>query len=53
MISDSSNSEGFGGTEPDGSESWGVATVGPNVAVGAGVQVPASAMIYDSSEVQS
>ena len=41
------------GTEPDGSDNWGVATVGPDVTVGPGVQVPASAMIYDSSEVQS
>ena len=41
------------GAEPDGSESWGVATVGPEVRVGAGVAVPPSAMIYDSSEVQS
>ena len=39
--------------EPDGSESWGVATVGPEVRVGAGVAVPPSAMIYESSEVQS
>jgi len=41
------------GAEPDGSENWGVATVGPEVHVGAGVAVPPSAMIYDSSEVQS
>ena len=41
------------GAEPDGSENWGVATIGPEVHVGAGVAVPPSAMIYDSSEVQS
>lgn len=41
------------GGQPDGSETWGVATVGPDVAVRAGVTVPPSAMIYDSSEVQA
>ena len=41
------------GAEPDGSEGWGVATIGPEVRVGAGVAVPPSAMIYESSEVQS
>ena len=43
----------FPGGQPDGSESWGVATIGPDVAVRAGVTVPPSAMIYDSSEVQA
>ena len=41
------------GGQPDGSESWGVATIGPDVTVRAGVTVPPSAMIYDSSEVQA
>ena len=39
------------GSEPDGSESWGVATIGPDVTVGPGVEVPAGAMIYSSEEV--
>lgn len=41
------------GGQPDGTESWGVTTVGPDVMVRAGVTVPPSAMIYDSSEVQA
>ena len=38
------------GTRPDGSAEWSVATVGPNVVVGAGAEVPAGAMIYESVE---
>ena len=34
------------GNEPDGSEEWTVATVGPGAKVEAGQVVPASAMIY-------
>ena len=36
------------GTEPDGSESWNVATCGPDIEVGAGAVIKAGAMIYDS-----
>jgi len=36
------------GTEPDGSESWSVATCGPDIEIGAGAVVPAGAMLYDS-----
>ncbi len=39
------------GTEPDGSDNWGVATVGPNVTVRSEAAVPAGAMIYSSEEV--
>ena len=39
------------GTEPDGSDNWGVATVGPNVTVRSVAAVPAGAMIYSSEEV--
>ena len=38
------------GTQPDGSEGWSVATVGPNVTIGEGVVVEAGAMIYESVE---
>lgn len=38
------------GTKPDGSEEWSVATVGPNITIGAGAEVPAGAMIYESVE---
>lgn len=38
------------GTQPDGSEDWGVATVGPGIVVGPGAVVPAGAMIYESVE---
>ena len=39
------------GTEPDGSEGWGVATVGPDLNIRPGAVVPANAMIYTSEEV--
>ncbi len=35
------------GTEPDGTESWGVATCGPDVTVGPGALVAPGAMLYD------
>ena len=38
------------GTQPDGSEEWGVATVGPDVTIGEGAAVAAGAMIYESVE---
>ena len=38
------------GTQPDGSEEWGVATCGPNITIGAGAVVAAGAMIYESVE---
>lgn len=39
------------GSEPDGSDSWGVATIGPDVTVRLGAEVGAGAMIYSSEEV--
>ncbi len=39
------------GSEPDGSDNWGVATIGPGVTVRSGAAVPAGAMIYSSEEV--
>ena len=39
------------GQTPDGSESWGVATCGPNINIRDGASVPAGAMIYTSEEV--
>lgn len=39
------------GAQPDGTDGWGVATVGPDTAVPAGATVPAGAMIYDGAEV--
>ena len=39
------------GAAPDGTDAWGVATVGPNVTVREDAEVPASAMIYKSEEV--
>ena len=36
------------GTEPDGSEEWGVATCGPDITIAPGAVVPAGAMIYES-----
>ena len=39
------------GTEPDGSEKWGVATCGPNISIREGAVVPAAAMIYTGEEV--
>jgi len=38
------------GTQPDGSEGWGVATVGPDVTICEGAVVEAGAMIYESVE---
>lgn len=38
------------GTQPDGGEDWGVATVGPGISVAPGTTVPAGAMIYESLE---
>lgn len=38
------------GTQPDGSEDWGVATVGPGISVAPGAVVSAGAMIYESVE---
>lgn len=35
------------GTEPDGTESWGIATCGPDVTVGPGALVAPGAMLYD------
>ena len=40
------------GTQPDGSESWGVATVGPGICVGEYAVFPAGAMIYEDTEVE-
>ena len=39
------------GAAPDGSESWGVATCGPDIEIKSGAQVPAGAMIYTGEEV--
>ena len=39
------------GTAPDGTESWGVATCGPDITIREGAVVPASAMIYKGEEV--
>ncbi len=38
------------GGEPDGSEGWGVATVGPDVTVGEGAVIAPNAMLYDDVE---
>ena len=38
------------GSEPDGSESWSVATCGPDVTVGEGAVVAPGAMLYDDVE---
>ena len=35
------------GTEPDGTDNWGVATCGPDVTVGPGAMVAPGAMLYD------
>ena len=40
------------GTQPDGSESWGVATGGPGICVGENAVIPAGAMIYEDTEVE-
>ena len=39
------------GAPPDGTDAWGVATCGPDIAIRAGAVVPASAMIYTGEEV--
>ena len=39
------------GTQPDGSEGWGVATCGPDIQIRDGAVVPAGAMIYTGEEV--
>jgi len=39
------------GQPPDGTDSWGVATCGPNVEIKAGTEIPAGAMIYTEQEV--
>lgn len=39
------------GAAPDGTDAWGVATCGPDIAIRPGAQVPAGAMIYTSEEV--
>ncbi len=41
------------GSSPDGTDGWGVATVGPNVTVGAGAVVAPGAMLYEDVEGQS
>ena len=38
------------GDSPDGSESWGVATCGPDITVGPGAVVAPNAMLYDDVE---
>ena len=38
------------GDSPDGTESWGVATVGPDVTVGAGAVIAPNAMLYEDVE---
>ena len=38
------------GSAPDGSESWNIATLGPNVHVKKGAEVPAGAMVYADEE---
>ena len=38
------------GQTPDGSESWGVATCGPDIAIAPGAHVAAGAMIYENVE---
>ena len=39
------------GAAPDGSESWSVATCGPDIKIRDGAVVPAAAMIYNGEEV--
>ena len=39
------------GSQPDGSEGWGVATCGPDIEIKAGATVAAGAMIYTGEEV--
>ena len=38
------------GCAPDGTEEWNIATLGPNVHVKKGAQIPAGAMIYAEEE---
>ena len=38
------------GSEPDGTEEWGVATCGPDITVGPGAVVAPNAMLYDDVE---
>ena len=40
------------GAQPDGSETWNVATCGPGIRIGEGAVVPAGAMLYESVEVE-
>ena len=40
------------GTQPTGSEDWGIATCGPNITVASGATVKAGAMIYKDVEVE-
>ena len=39
------------GSEPDGSETWGVATCGPDIQIKEGAAVAAGAMVYTGEEV--
>lgn len=39
------------GAPPDGTDTWGVATCGPDIEIRGGAQVPAAAMIYTGEEV--
>lgn len=39
------------GAAPDGSDSWGVATCGPDIEIRSGATVPAGAMIYTGEEI--
>ena len=39
------------GQPPDGSDSWGVATCGPNIEIREGAEIKSGAMIYTSEEV--
>ena len=36
------------GSEPDGSENWSVATIGPDVVIGHGEEIPAGSMVYSN-----
>ncbi len=38
------------GAQPNGQDEWGIAVCGPNLEIGAGVRVPAGAMVYTSQE---
>ena len=39
------------GAQPDGTDTWGVATCGPGITIREGAAIPASAMIYTGEEV--